>query len=298
MWLTSAILLITTVLFPIASFAIDCKKASSPIEKAICASPKLLELDNELNQVFKHARHAVGIGLTKSQRNWRQGLACSGDNIENCVSSAYRARIKWLKSIEVPPINSRRKEGSVTTISYHQVYPYELSYTYPEFDKTSSPSATQINSSLLKMAKEYECSCDDDDCTGFNSETNVAASILKFKSRDFVKVDYSTEYFCGGLHPENILGTDYLDMKTGLKSNVFTLSETGRRAIMSKFVAMAQDQDREDPSGCSVSVAPVGRDKVKFSLDPAAGDPHQRASCDRELSLPLSESSQYFNDPL
>jgi len=74
-----------------ASF--DCNKASTSIEKLICADSRLGELDSRLAAVYKKAV-SENPGLRDSQRQWITQRNSCGDT--TCLADAYKKRIDEL----------------------------------------------------------------------------------------------------------------------------------------------------------------------------------------------------------
>jgi uncharacterized protein len=80
-----------------SAFALDCSKALTPDEKAICASPSLLALDAKLNAAFKALLLAATPdgkdNLRKSQRLWlRNDRNCEGEAA--CLANAIPKRMR------------------------------------------------------------------------------------------------------------------------------------------------------------------------------------------------------------
>ncbi len=106
-----AALLCSPVLAHAAGF--DCAKAGTPVEKAICASPKVSALDGELGQAFRAALAAhpgMADALKLDQRHWlaerdaavwSQLRMAPGKPLPATVAS-YRARIDVLKGLDTP----------------------------------------------------------------------------------------------------------------------------------------------------------------------------------------------------
>lgn len=76
----------------------DCRKASSSVERSICASPSLAESDSQLAQAFAAAtsRTVDKAGLRKDQNKWRVTVRdkCSSDE---CIADAYVTRTRALR---------------------------------------------------------------------------------------------------------------------------------------------------------------------------------------------------------
>lgn len=74
----------------------DCGKATSPMEKTICASPRLDRLDGQLAQAYAQARQSCpGPAIRAAQRRWlreRRNLCAD----EGCLISAYQSRLAEL----------------------------------------------------------------------------------------------------------------------------------------------------------------------------------------------------------
>ncbi|MBF0334075.1 MAG: DUF1311 domain-containing protein [Alphaproteobacteria bacterium] len=102
--------------------AIDCLKATRPVEHLVCDDPELLRLDGLLNQAFAKARKATKAPkpLVDEQRAWaeRRGAECglpAGQPADRdrqwsaagCVARLYRARLAELGLPQPAPPPSR-----------------------------------------------------------------------------------------------------------------------------------------------------------------------------------------------
>jgi len=80
-----------------ASF--DCAKATSDVEKTICASPALSALDSQLQDTYRKASATVAASNSKTllneQRNWVR-LTRNTCADEACLTRVYQARIDVL----------------------------------------------------------------------------------------------------------------------------------------------------------------------------------------------------------
>ncbi|MEO8019622.1 MAG: hypothetical protein ABI769_17565 [Pseudomonadota bacterium] len=99
-----------------ASF--DCARAETATEKAICASPRVSDLDEYLGRYYRAARAALGNGgacLAPNQRDWLRSVrnACKD---AACLERVYLSRLAELdplqpgmtalKNIELPRVKS------------------------------------------------------------------------------------------------------------------------------------------------------------------------------------------------
>jgi uncharacterized protein len=95
----------------------DCRRAATPVERAICASRDLSQLDSRLADIYHDALIAAGqsaapgglsaVTLREQQRAWEAARdACgAGREIRACVRRSYERRIAHLQvsSGSVPP---------------------------------------------------------------------------------------------------------------------------------------------------------------------------------------------------
>lgn len=78
----------------------DCKKASTSIEKRICADPELSRLDEQLTTLYQKSLDTSEnkIVIRRKQHEWLTGKRDTCRD-EQCVKAAYTARIQELKTI-------------------------------------------------------------------------------------------------------------------------------------------------------------------------------------------------------
>lgn len=76
----------------------SCGGALSSDERAICGSPQLSVLDQQLNTAFGAAKsRSTNPSLTREQKTWlARRASCSGDN--ECIAALYRQRINELNN--------------------------------------------------------------------------------------------------------------------------------------------------------------------------------------------------------
>lgn len=76
-----------------ASF--DCSKASTTVERSICASPELSSLDDEMAKTFRAALAKGGEAIRPDQRIWMNQRNSCRDS--SCLLSAYKNRLDVLR---------------------------------------------------------------------------------------------------------------------------------------------------------------------------------------------------------
>ena len=87
-----------------ASAELDCHRAATPQEKAICAAPKLKGLDDWSTRVFQLVRDgskpAVRRALLKIQRSWLAHRDAGCPTAErSCLLAAYQQHHDWLDAL-------------------------------------------------------------------------------------------------------------------------------------------------------------------------------------------------------
>ncbi len=188
--------------------ALDCAKAASLDEKAICSSSKLLKLDAELNQEFlalvkqntaENKKH-----LKIAQRFWLlDGRNCDG-NVD-CLQSAIENRLRLLKgqSVEGPGTRSTMplaafaddaKDWALVEgprFSFAKL-PYQIVWNKLFDDAVAKRKAnpTPLNEEDLG---------DSPDSNNYQTDVfSVSLATPQFLSGSH----YSSEYFAGAAHPE------------------------------------------------------------------------------------------------
>ena len=86
-----------------ASYApLDCGKAASPAQFAICRNYSLGQAEARVATLFAIATSLVGMGqrgaIADAQRRWLSGRESCGGNLA-CLSNAYRTRINELSKV-------------------------------------------------------------------------------------------------------------------------------------------------------------------------------------------------------
>ena len=92
------------VLLPQASFAVsfNCKTNKRPAEQAICNTPELSTLDDELArlyfQIYNTTRFPEAAAMRNTQRQWLHERNACETNID-CIRSLYNTRIEQFRKV-------------------------------------------------------------------------------------------------------------------------------------------------------------------------------------------------------
>lgn len=125
----------------------DCAKAASGVEKLICGSAKLSELDDALDKAYKEGRtnssHDEAKRLVSDQRQWLKESRNSCNDTA-CLEQAYLSRIKTIKSSSgnaALPLTKIDNLGSLAPVG--QGYPEDIrqidgDLVYSHYDNTGN----------------------------------------------------------------------------------------------------------------------------------------------------------------
>jgi uncharacterized protein len=100
MWLAITLFGWLLLVIPIQAASFDCAKASSKVEKMICADADLSKLDEEMAAAYKEALQdqSKAEATKQAQTQWLKGRNACAD--AGCVRSSYITRLTDLKSYE------------------------------------------------------------------------------------------------------------------------------------------------------------------------------------------------------
>ena len=139
---------------------VDCAKAATPIERAICAKPELAAADRKMAAAYAAlAGKLTGAAkdhLLADQIRWlaNRAAACVVDpaEMEECLESRDRdrtAQLEWLGEGAYPFISEQAivKTGKVRGI------PYIIDASYPQFD-AGTVDFSAVNRQLASAASE------------------------------------------------------------------------------------------------------------------------------------------------
>jgi len=139
---------------------LDCAKAATPIERAICAKPELVAIDRKMSAAYAalagKLSGAARDHLLADQIRWvaNRAAACVVEpaEMEECLESRDRdrtAQLEWLGEGAYPFISEQAmvKAGKVRGI------PYIIDASYPQFDG-GSVDFTAVNRQLAAAVSE------------------------------------------------------------------------------------------------------------------------------------------------
>lgn len=108
--ISTNLLLILSIMAPInfsSAASFDCSKATSIVDRSICADPVVSGLDEDLAKIYSKARVDSNFSneLLETQRAWLRTRNDCGNN-SNCLVKSYRERISQLSRINTATQNT------------------------------------------------------------------------------------------------------------------------------------------------------------------------------------------------
>lgn len=141
--LAGALFLATGMQTAVAKASFDCTKAGSAVEKMICDSARLSELDVQLAAAYKKAKTKVfdAEQLLSSQRQWiKQRNLC---NVEECLLISYFERLEFLQNDE-------------KLLCADQLTPYQMNFCAGQDLKKVNGQLTRVYQALLNKQGEQQ----------------------------------------------------------------------------------------------------------------------------------------------
>lgn len=240
-----------------AAASFDCTKATRPLDKLICADPKLSAADERLAAAYAQAQSQLSDEgkrlLVEGQRSWLKYLpgSCALDKV--CVESAYGERIKALKdavamvgpyrfqsvdSYAVKDLGQTSIDGSGPALT-------RIVASYPRIDDPVTPEATRWNE-LARQRVETIL-----DRKNINDEVDDTISFsVAYASKDAISLFIHQEIYAHGAHAEPSDSGYTVLLASGRSLDGAALFDTRRpwKDFLAQQVydALAQDADEND----------------------------------------------------
>lgn len=204
----------------------DCSKASTAVEKTICARPELAKADRAMARAYGAlAAKLTGAAkdhLMKDQAHWiaSRDKACTGgaEEIARCLGQRYAARLENLQAFgqETYPFISGQtlfKEGKVGKVAY------AIDAAWPRFDGTTADFSA-FNRHLADLARKAGDEAIPDRHAGADAPfeqtwTYDQYFTLQRPSADAVAVAIRFYGYTGGAHGMSGTAAYLVDLRSG-----------------------------------------------------------------------------------
>lgn len=273
-------------LVPAQSRAMDCSRAKTRMEKAICATPDLAQKDRELNEAYRATLQTQTAErksqLIKHQRAWLKEVdrVCEGD--KDCLTKNIEDQKKFFTRW------SATKDGSLTyQMITMKAIPDGNSYwqtNYPIFVGTDSSEKSELPLKLNEWVKEMRKHA------GGNEPNCKGGEGFEFlKMNDAVTVGtYSSGYYCeGAAHPWSNYADFFIDNETTQDPDFWGLLSEDKQDEVRRIIVSAAEKNIPEGDDCKdaftydflklESIVFRYKDEKVIELDPSFS--HVRTSC-------------------
>jgi len=214
----SLVLLPMTVMH---AFALDCSKAESADERAICKSPGLKKQDMQLNTAFAQrlqtADTAQKANLRASQRLWlRLERNCQGD--VGCLDTAMRKRLRLLRGT---PEQGPGTGSAMPLAAFTDASPDWFTVEGPRFTVADEPYKVAWNKvfdAAVANRKANPTTPTDESLGDSPDDHNYLSDefSVTFASPNFLSGShYGSQYYAGAAHPDWTLENINLHVPSG-----------------------------------------------------------------------------------
>ena len=220
------------------ALAFDCTKASTPVERAICASPQLKQLDGQLADAYAAVKSASSPAeqkmLARSQKRWiAEREYCSGDDggIDACIAQKTKDRLSLLLGAPETGPGTGARMVPIFLVQDGTTKQWDIDMSLVRFADAQTAGEKTFNrlvDDILKQAKLGPHGEDSHDMVYALEDTlslTYASPRLVSARHDF----YINE---GGAHGNYGTGNFNVDMTTGRQLTVGDIvDEAGARTL-------------------------------------------------------------------
>lgn len=231
---------ITTSLLAVLSatpaLALDCSKAKTPVEKAICADPAAAAADRSMEDAY--GKLAAGLSpdekkaLLASQRAWLKlrGNTCQGDNgiTASCLVKRTEQRSRYLAGLpETGPGSGSRLRPIFRQESGPRLQ-YEIDVNAFKFEAPSLPGEKLFDARVDKLLADLPKNGPRD-----KAELLYSAWLslsMTYASPAFLSAHVSTYEFSGGAHGNSATSNINIDVARGKLASFADLFTAGAQS--------------------------------------------------------------------
>lgn len=205
----------------LAQPSFDCSKASTPVERAICADAKLAAADREMAATYDALVGSLAgpakDHLARDQARWleNRGKGCSA-NLAACLAFRHRQRMATLKALgegDYPFVSEQilLQSGKVKSISY------EIDARYPQFDGGAQFDGLNraFADATRERAKDAVPTPDIDAGGREQSWTFEQGFTLYRPGPQAISVRTTSYIFTGGAHGGTTISATLVDLRSG-----------------------------------------------------------------------------------
>ena len=232
------------------AIAFDCAKATTAVEKAICASAQLKQLDGQLSEAYAAVKStstpAEQKMLARSQKRWiAEREYCSGDDtgVDACIAQKTRDRLSLLAGTPESGPGADGKMVPVFLVQDGTTRQWDIDMALVRFaDARTAGEKTfnQLVDAILRQAKPGPHGEDSHDMIYAMEDTlslTYAGPALISARHDF----YINE---GGAHGNYGTGNINVDMATGRQLTISDVVDTAGAQTLTQWCKTQIDAER------------------------------------------------------
>ncbi|WP_421998028.1 lysozyme inhibitor LprI family protein [Reyranella sp.] len=228
-----------------AQTGLDCARAATPVERAICGNAELLAADRAVSASYAALRRKLGGAarehLAADQARWlaNRERACVGEpaDVEDCLMGRDRDRAALLVLLadgDYPFVS----EQAIVRSGEARGIPYGIDASYPQFDGTQA-DFTAVNRKLATATAQAVARVvpgpDADNGGGTPPEWRYEQAFTLYRPSDWtISVALVWESYTGGTHSTIGMSGTLVDLRTGaavLPADVFKPGDAWLREL-------------------------------------------------------------------
>lgn len=239
--------------------AIDCARAKSPIEKAICADPKLKAADDAMAAAYSRLRETLSAaerkGLTASQRKWiksREDICGYQEGAER--SSCVLGQTEERRRLFLAEPESGPGTGSPMVPIFVQQdpdrYRFDIDYTLIRFAAPKSAGENLFNAEVDKMVKDAPVKRQEEPAPEGMNYASYAAMDITYASPKFLSAKVEGWENTGGAHGNGGTSALNIDLARGVALKADDLfDDKGQAALKADCVGQIAVQKKQRNDG-------------------------------------------------
>ena len=210
--------------FASPAMAFDCGKASTKIEKAICADEKLKAADDAMSKAYADVRKMLGDkekkALALSQKKWLEGREnqCGveeGDALNSCILEQTESRRRLLAAEPETGLGTKTAMVPVFIQQEGDRWHTDVDFTLIRFGKAASKGEKVFNAEVDKIAKAAPLGKQSEEAPAEMNYMSYAAMSLAYASERLISAPVELYSFEGGAHGNGGTNAINVDLKAG-----------------------------------------------------------------------------------
>lgn len=238
--------------------AFDCGKAASPVEKAICADPKLKAVDDAMGAVYATLRRAFTgndrKALGASQRKWVKSREdnCGyqqGAELTSCILTETEERRRLLAAEPESGPGTGSRLAPVFIQQDPDPHHYDIDYALIKFVNPGAKGETLFNTEVGKIAKDAPTGRQKEAAREEMTYMAYAAMALTYASPRFLSAKIDLYQNSGGAHGNGGTSSINVDLGKGVALKASDLFDAKGQAVLKADCVtqiFAQKKDRND----------------------------------------------------